>query len=90
MSPAAVDAMKYRADADVKVADKTHAVPAHEQTKQVYAMWIGGIALGSAALAIGAIKLQGEHLAWVLIAVTGIFGLGAAAPKIIEAIKKKG
>lgn len=81
---------------ETEIARQTYGLPAQEstkreieKTKQTYAVVAGGVALGVGALIIAAVKLKDTPLAWVLIAVAGIFAIGGAAPKIIEAIKKK-
>lgn len=89
MTPETAAVHVRRAEADEKIAEFTHAAPARELTKQTYALELGAGVIGAAVLAIAATKLTGAPLAWVLVAVAGIFGIGAVTPKIIEAIEKK-
>lgn len=93
MTEPVANALATRAAADVQVAEKTHAIPAREETKRhvVSVATNTGMAIG--LVTIAGVVLRGSGQGWqvwftsVLIAVAAIFGPGIK--HAIEALTKK-
>jgi hypothetical protein len=84
MSPLVAQAIATRAEADVKVAEATHAVPARQETVRA------GIAYGSVLTiaAISCLALDGALRGWVLIGCAVALGGAAGISQIIKALKQ--
>ena len=84
MSPIAAEALRTRADADVKVAEATHAKPARQETWRVLIV-VGAV---SALTILGVLAVQPTQVYGVivtgLLAVAGLFGV----PEAIKRLRK--